>query len=256
MIRVGKPAPAPNILRTRGAQETRAHEAAFDADPQPYLDGAATFDFNSGIYGADSVKNGLIRAQHGKCCFCESEVRHISYGDVEHFRPKKGYRQAAGDALGRPGYYWLAYDWSNLFLACQMCNQRFKGNLFPLETLANRAVSHTDDIADEDPLFLHPQDDEPEAHISFREHVAVPANGSERGDVTIRALGLNRPELRRRRHEVFEPMSMMYRVAFEFDVPVTARNEARDFIERAQLDESEYAAMARAAVEREFEPFS
>ena len=161
-----------------------------------------------------------------------------------------------GDALGRPGYYWLAYDWSNLFLACQMCNQRHKRNLFPLATPASRAISHHDDVEAEDPQFLHLEDDQPELHISFREHVAVPLNGSGRGAVTIEALGLNRLRLRDRRREVFDAMRMIYRIACEFDVPAADRDEARDFIDRAQLDESQYAAMARAAVEHEFEPFS
>nr|WP_239015299.1 AAA family ATPase [Archangium violaceum] len=79
----------------------------------------------------------------GKCAFCESQLAHISYGDVEHFRPKAGWRQEEGGPLGRPGYYWLAYEWTNLFLACTLCNQQFKRNLFPLRTPSRRARSHS-----------------------------------------------------------------------------------------------------------------
>lgn len=51
---------------------------------------------------------------------------------VEHFRPKGGWRQSPGQPIEQPGYYWLAYEWSNLFLACGPCNSRHKRNLFPL----------------------------------------------------------------------------------------------------------------------------
>jgi uncharacterized protein (TIGR02646 family) len=139
VIRVVKPAQPPAILRNRGRATTQALCDAFDAAPQDFLDGVKTFAFDSSLYGAKSVKNALRRAQHEKCCFCESKFTHVGYGDVEHFRPKAGYQQRAEDRLGRPGYYWLAYEWSNLYFSCQICNQRHKKNLFPLEDPGRRA---------------------------------------------------------------------------------------------------------------------
>ena len=85
--------------------------------------------------------------------FLRVQGHHIAYGDVEHYRPKAGYRQDAEDPLGRPGYYWLAYEWSNLLFCCQICNQRFKRNLFPLVDPARRAETHHDDLSSEQPLF-------------------------------------------------------------------------------------------------------
>lgn len=126
MIRIHKPAAPPAVLASKGTAETNRNRGAYEADPAAYDSGATTFSFDSGLYGHESVKAELIKAQHAKCCFCESKITHIAYGDVEHFRPKAGYRQHPDDPLGRPGYYWLAYDWSNLYLACQLCNQRFK----------------------------------------------------------------------------------------------------------------------------------
>ena len=161
MIRVHKRDRAPKILRERGANQTEEDNRAFDESPADYRSGAKTFDVKSGIYGAKSVKNALKKDQHGKCAFCEAKVEHIAHGDVEHFRPKKGFRQSSTDDLGRPGYYWLAYAWGNLFFACQICNQRHKGNLFPLTETGGRARSHHDAIAGENPLFLDPGADEP-----------------------------------------------------------------------------------------------
>jgi hypothetical protein len=109
MIRVTKPEQAPRILRERGQRTTEANQQAFE-------NGERSFDFDSSLYGAKSVKDALIKAQHGKCAFCESQVRHIAHGDVEHYRPKGGVRQTDSDPLEQPGYFWLAYRWDNLFL--------------------------------------------------------------------------------------------------------------------------------------------
>src|SRR5262249_33142527 len=103
MIRVHRPPTVPLILATKGAAAT----AALCAD---YLAGTREFIFDRDIYGAAEVKEALKQAQHDKCCFCESKVSHISFGDVEHFRPKAAVRQIPGGSLRRPGYYWLAYE--------------------------------------------------------------------------------------------------------------------------------------------------
>ncbi len=76
----------------------------------------------SSVYGHRAVRSALAACQFGKCCFCESKIQHVMSGEVEHFRPKGGVRQRRSDPLDRPGYYWLAYDWSNLLLSCQSCN--------------------------------------------------------------------------------------------------------------------------------------
>ncbi len=116
MIRVDKPRTAPKILREQassGPKTTAALKKAYDS-------GQREFEFKSSIYAAKSVKSHLIRAQHGKCCFCESKITHVDYGDVEHFRPKSAFRQKSSDSLEKPGYYWLAYEWDNLFLSCAL----------------------------------------------------------------------------------------------------------------------------------------
>ena len=129
MIRVDKPI-APPVLTARGVNAAQAHCDDYTASPDDYRSGTKIFDFDKSIYAATEVKDALLAAQRKKCAFCESLVRHISYGAVEHFRPKGGYKQRKSDTLKRPGYYWLAYDWDNLFFCCQLCNEQFKRNMF------------------------------------------------------------------------------------------------------------------------------
>ena len=197
MIRILKPA-APAILLNQGAAATQQLCNDYEADPNEYRNGAKTFDsdrFISSIYADREVKDALRAAQHQKCAFCESYVPHISYGDVEHFRPKAGYRQRETDALKRPGYYWLAYEWANLFYACQLCNQRFKRNLFPLKDQRRRARSHKHELEKEEPLLVDPSGLDPAKFIEFRADRAHAIGGCPEGETTIAVLGLNRSEL-------------------------------------------------------------
>lgn len=245
MIRIRKPSRAPRILRERGKTRTDADCSAFDISPNDYLNGNKTFDFDSSIYGAKSVKNALIKAQNKKCCFCESKVTQVAYGDVEHFRTKGGFKQDKTDPLGRPGYYWLAYKWENLFFSCQKCNQRFKRNLFPLSNPAQRARSHHDDVAQENPLFIDPGAMDPAEFISFRDEYPYAIDGNAIGKTTIEALGLDREALNESRRDYLQQLKLIQALA-SLAVPESA--EARALLDRSVDESAEYAAMARAAL--------
>lgn len=245
MISIDKPSQPPAILRKRGRTTTATNCADFNRDTAAYLNGDKIFTFKSDIYGAKSVKNALVKAQHRKCCFCESKVDHIAYGDVEHFRPKGGYRQKQKDALGRPGYYWLAYAWNNLFFSCQICNQRFKGNLYPLKDPHKRARSHLDEIALEEPLFVDPGNTDPEAFIRFRDEYPFAVNGNAVGKTTIEALGLDREMLNERRRD---RLAMLKLLKFLADSLGPESEDARALLERAIQPDAEFSAMAKAAL--------
>jgi uncharacterized protein (TIGR02646 family) len=262
MIRVRRPATVPAVLRTRGAAATATHCAAYDAAPDDYAKGKATFSFNPRIYRAKEVKVALRKAQHDKCCFCESKVTHISPGDIEHFRPKAAFRQSPGGPLQRPGYFWLAYEWSNLFFCCQLCNQRFKQNLFPLRRASSRARSRHDDLAAEQPLLINPEED-PTPFLRFRQEYLHPVRRNRRGRVTIDALGLNQTELveERRKHLTIVRRLREVRALLQQDIrqkqeagvdpPAGHREQLaklNDLLTEMTRDAAEYAAMTRAAL--------
>jgi uncharacterized protein (TIGR02646 family) len=244
MIRVVKPAKAPAVLRTKGKAKRRELVAAYNR-------GERAFVFDSKIYGHKTVKEALVRAQHDKCFLCESKITHISHGDVEHFRPKAGYRQSEREKLEQPGYYWLAYEWSNLFLACQLCNQVFKKNLFPLADPKARATSHRKPRRREEPLFLDPTVDDPEQFISFRKEVPYPINNHPKGKATIEKLGLVRLKLNERRLEHYDRLSVLYEVANRVP-PIPESGRAKNLLSYYVQDPAEYASMARAAIAARF----
>jgi uncharacterized protein (TIGR02646 family) len=250
MIRVTRPEQAPRILRERGQRTTEQNQSAFEA-------GTRTFEFDSSLYGAKSVKNALIGAQHGKCAFCEAKIRHIDHGDVEHLRPKGGFRQSTKDPLEQPGYFWLAYAWANLFLACSLCNQSFKRNLFPLVDPARRARSHLDDVAAEEPLLIDPAKEDPATLIGFRQEVAFPIDGQPRARITIEILGLNRVELAEHRLDRLRKIrvlrDLLHGLAGNPNEAEQIRQileEAREILEEATKANAEYASMARWLLER------
>lgn len=122
---------------------------------------------DSSIYRADDVYLRLKNLYHNKCAYCET---YVSEPEIEHYRPKK---QINGVPRAKhKGYYWLAYEWTNLLPACHDCNKNgVKGNHFPVEgsrrnkfkeladgsidLLANNLMS--DYLQDEKPLFLNPE---------------------------------------------------------------------------------------------------
>lgn len=255
MIRINKPAEAPEVLRRRGIPATRKLCDQIDADPEAH----ETFRFDGGIYGHRSVKDALREAQHDKCAFCESKISHISHGDVEHFRPKAGYRQDPEDPLVQPGYYWLSYEWSNLFFCCQLCNQQFKGNRFPLAKPARRAKSHRDDVSQEEPLLINPAIENPGDFLEFREYVIHPIDGDPRGKATIEILGLNREKMAEKRLDVLVKLKALLKAREYFALRIIGDPDRETMDLVAEIDEllmrsvgdsAEYAAMVRAAIAR------
>lgn len=255
MIRVVKPStPSAGWLLTAEAHR-QTHCDEFEAAPDEYRSGTRTFTF-SDVYKADEIKDALRTAQHAKCAFCESLFTHIAYGDIEHFRPKAGYRLHRGEKpLRRPGYYWLAYDWSNLFYSCQLCNQEFKENLFPLRDNRSRARSHRWNVANEQPLLIDPAAQDPASFISFRGEYAFAVNNCREGETTIEALGLNRAELveaRRDRLARLEELVLLRDLLREKAATAPDPAYARQLrsveatLQDSRNDQGQYAAMARA----------
>ncbi len=162
------------------------------------------FDFQA--YKAPEIKQALLAMFDGKCAYCE-ETLSGQPGDVEHFRPKSEITDGAKTI--RPGYYWLAAEWTNLLPSCRDCNgermqemvdiyRKVKGgkaNYFPVMT---RARLKDPSKKGEQGVLLDPCRDDPSQHLSFplsRQGVVISrtnGKGVNRAQETIRILGLNR----------------------------------------------------------------
>ncbi len=151
------------------------------------------FRFEVSLLG--EVKNELMKMCTNKCAYCESRLGVISYGDVENFRPKSGAR-GIDKEYAPMHYWWLAYEWDNLLITCQICNQKYKRDYFPVEDENNRAAIGATgaELLKENALLIDPSLENPQEHLEFLKDGTV-IEVSKKGKVSIELLGLNRKDL-------------------------------------------------------------
>lgn len=217
------------------------------------------------------TKDQLLRETHNKCAYCESDITTVSYGDVEHYRPKSV-------------YWWLAYVYDNYLASCAICNQRFKGAQFeflgavippPLvfatstdEELMALAKVLIPDPLDEDavavfeelhlaecPLIPNPYIDDPEPMFVWevfegpREVEVAPNAAFPNSDLIVdaceRIYGINRPQLKRRRFERFKFYDTFCKVLDDLPVGAPSRVDVEGMVTSFSKADSEYAAMIR-----------
>lgn len=139
------------------------------------------------------VAAALATSFGGKCAYCESPTPEPL---VEWHRPRQ---EAMGEdrSVSRDHYWWLTYEWDNLYPICAECRSN-KGQWFPVSGTRADAESRGTDLLTEGPLLLDPCIDQPEDFLRYDADGTVTGVG-ERGVRTIQVLGLNRPELLRNR---------------------------------------------------------
>lgn len=180
-----------------------------------------------------SAKAKVKTESDKKCAYCEASTSTVAHGDVEHFRPKAT-------------YWWLAYHFDNYLFSCQICNQIYKNDNFPVTNgvllvaplmpslrpgvaadLSALAASLAVDcslssdadvvasLAGEQADLVNPYFEDPAPLISYEaddsnEEVWIKPLGGERARRFYEAandfLGLNREELRRDRYVFFEQL--------------------------------------------------
>jgi uncharacterized protein (TIGR02646 family) len=213
------------------------------------------------------AKEQLKKESCGKCAYCESPASTVTFGDVEHFRPKKV-------------YWWLAYCYDNYVFACQMCNQKFKTDAFPTSNvplkspkisknhLAKAVLSLSPDPMDanavatyqkvtsrEQPTIPDPYIMDPEAFFAWEadpvleEVKLVKKNSSKKASIAtgavIKHLGLNREDLKRERFRHFRKIEV-FRLAIEDPgIPKRVLRKIKEEIHHLTDASEPYAGMSR-----------
>ncbi|MFA6113304.1 MAG: hypothetical protein WC729_04915 [Sphingomonas sp.] len=215
MIFVDKPEIDEDEWRTivlQGRTLSGNHLAMFDADEE--------FAINDTLY--KRFMRYLLEIFGGKCAYCETRITSNQPGDVEHFRPKG---RVVGDdfkpvqtlhpskgTINHPGYFWLAYDWSNLLPSCIDCNRYRKHGIddpqgagkadrFPVK---GTHICVPQDLGSEEPFLIDPTKIQPALHLEFHPDGTV-SGKTEEGRRTIELFGLNlREGLVEARREAFQ----------------------------------------------------
>ncbi|PDT19433.1 hypothetical protein [Rhizobium hidalgonense] len=209
-----EPASLSSVATIAQAQAAASHYATWVA-------GDPGFDAFT-RYREYDVKQMLRTLFHGKCAYCEKFIEK-GISEVEHYRPK-----GAVDGADHPGYWWLAFKWSNLLPTCPGCNKGLKHHLVTADmTIAEvevmqatepriimgkatqfpvgapRLAAVSDDHFAEQPYLIDPTRTNPAPELSWRHHadysVVEPAQdgtgSSILGTETIRCVALNRLDL-------------------------------------------------------------
>lgn len=165
MIKIKK-TPKPQILIDNAVAWTQEYCSYLDAGKKPPAEVATR-------YNDPTIKEALEKETHGKCAYCESKIKHISYGDIEHIFPKN--KNACPQ---------LYVEWTNLTLSCEQCNRSGKRLYY-------------------DPKFplINPYTDNPGQYLQDIGPLIIPILGNDRAIVTEKVLKLNRATLIERRTE-------------------------------------------------------
>ena len=151
------------------------------------------------LWSDPKVKKFLHKSQHGKCCYCERKRDERRESDVEHFRPKA---EVEG-AKNHQGYWWLAYNWENLLIACKKCNQDYKKSKFPLRDESKRVCGENSNLGKEEPILINPLEEDPEEFIEYNfcmKNMVKAVGKCERGRRTVNELtGINDMEVMKER---------------------------------------------------------
>lgn len=165
-------------------------------------------------------KEALKRSSFDKCIYCESKISHIEYGDVEHIKPKGKYPSAK-------------FEWSNLGFACEICNRKYKHEKY-----------------DDTTPYINPFNDNPSDHIIANGSLLFQKLGSERGELTIIDIGLNRTELIEKRQAKIDDINNAIKMCFRTTNPNLKQNALHALKIEANEDK-EYSLVIKTLFENQ-----
>jgi uncharacterized protein (TIGR02646 family) len=161
-------------------------------------------------------KEALKNASHDKCMYCESKISHIDFAHVEHIKPK------AADKFPH-----LEFDWANHGYVCPKCNNAKSDKYFDgLE-------------------FIDPYSEDPDEHLCVFGAMIFNKRGSERGEITIREIELNRAELFEKRTGRISDIQKALEACFRTQSPVL-RDLAIDELKKEADNDKEYSIFVKA----------
>lgn len=217
------------------------------------------------------AKTQLKKESNRKCAYCEANTAVVAHGDVEHYRPKSI-------------YWWLAYTYDNYLYACQICNQSYKSNNFPIAatiyrepliatntsdhniellagnispdpidiTLNYTLQQYLDEHEAEVPLLLNPYFDDPTTYFAYEaddtteEVKIVPTKPKYTKYIKAAEdyYGINRIELKNVRYSVFTKFRA-FKMAFNELTDGVVKREVKKQIEDMLSNKYLFAGMNR-----------
>jgi len=174
-------------------------------------------------YNRSEIKSALEKETYGKCAYCESHVKPVAFGDIEHIKPKSKYP-------------YLTFEWENLTYVCQVCN-----------------VNKRDEY-DEICPPINPYIEEPSNFFLALDAYIHHRPGNERGKRTERLLQLNRPSLLEGRRRSIKELKRLLKW-YTRETRETERKLLLTEIETRIAKDKEYSFCLKSVFAREANPY-
>lgn len=209
----------PNIRHEIEALDEVKDEVLEEADPEKRR---ALIHKYAGRWRA--VREAFEAASDRKCWYAECRSEGAD-NDIDHYRPKG----RVAEEESHPGYYWLAFEWTNLRLSCQRANRPRrnpecgetggKGDHFPLVYPDHRAFGPSDDLSREVPSIVDPTNPVDVAMLTFGRSGELELVPERRGEPVAEAkleasrrhLHLDWPGFREERLELYNQIELRVR---------------------------------------------
>lgn len=208
MIRLTK-GPKPKILVENAEKWTTDYLNCLNSGQKPS-------DAIAHRYNHPDIKSSLETETHKKCAYCESKFKHVDFGDIEHILPKK--KTACPE---------LYVEWSNLTIACEVCNRINKKDYYDPEI----------------PL-INPYKDNPDDYFLFIGAIISAKDNNTRGYITESTLDLNRGDLVIRRNERLQSINKLLFSWSQASNPTIKKTLANELKKECTQDK-EYSAFVK-----------
>lgn len=201
-------------------------------------------------YKTDDIRKKLEPLYNSKCAFCEQKVEQYH---IEHFRPKQI-------------YYWLAYSWDNLLLACHYCNN-YKGINFDIRGKRAKCpnIRNLNDIntissnkynLQEHPKLINPEQIDPKGYLKFDKEGKI-SSDDENFEFTIKTCKIDRKYLNDSRKRIVdkfkrEVVSELVYSATPEDQKQALNVLVRHFINEANDNDNEFLSFRNFAIEHDW----
>lgn len=209
MFFIKRPRQVPPVLSTPPISKLRSKAKRHYRRP---ASGRAQESFSfEPLEGFSDLTGELITLFRSKCAFCETGIVG-GHGRVHRLRPAGGAVSLSGK-VDPDHYWWLAYDWENLYLLCETCSSA-QGSRFPIRRKMRSRPEEP--VSGERPLLLDPCINHPARHLKFSEKGRV-RGLTEEGRTTVDLFRLNRAELVRSRLAQIGELERSWKALLEED---------------------------------------
>lgn len=201
--------PTPRILSEKQNKWQQKYEQKIAEKPKARPD--------SSKYAHKDIRQQLNSCSFNKCFYCESKLTGTPR-EVDH------YIEVAIDPSG-------AFEWTNLYLSCNNCNDKLDHNTVPVTEALNPCVD---------------SDEEIQRHITFERECIRSQAGSEKGLNTIRKFRLDSDALDLKRSKWLNKLAT---IVIEIDNQMREENrtvhsfEEKDRICRFMQSDQPYSLM-------------